>query len=518
MIASRARAEAGALRSPQPGFQKLYRDDVQFSIRRVPTPPQLRWGVRSNVRRHVIRAFARVVVLALTDATVAILTWRVLHSLRTTSGLYASAQAVVPGVNGNELFTGLRVAASIIVGLVVAGGYASGEVRRDAGRLWAGVSLGLGLHFWQQLWTTSFASAGTRYIIAVIILTPVVAASRSAIDWLRAHTIWRAAARRVLLVGLRNACDTMCRHPAFASRSSMVVLDTVTTDDAHVSAATGSRLAELECVIHDGGIDTVVLCGDFVPAVFERVANAAMTLECQLLSLDTSVEVTGVDPSIVWRAGHPFLEWRAPTLRASQFLVKRVLDFVVSGVLLVLITPLMATIALLIRFDSPGPIIFGHERLGRHGQRFRCWKFRSMYRDAEARLRSDAKLWAEYVRNDYKLPEDRDPRVTPVGRFLRRTSLDELPQLWNVFCGEMSLVGPRPIVPEEIAHYQDEGPLLLSLAPGITGAWQVSGRSSLAYPKRAMVELEYVQRWSLANDLRLLLKTIPAVLAQRGAH
>jgi len=141
-----------------------------------------------------------------------------------------------------------------------------------------------------------------------------------------------------------------------------------------------------------------------------------------------------------------------------------------------------------------------------------------MHTDAEALLRADAGLYAEYVGNNYKLAEDRDPRLTRVGRFLRKTSLDELPQLINVFIGEMSLVGPRPIVPEELSQYGPGAPAFLSLKPGITGAWQVNGRSDVGYPDRVDIELEYVRKWSLGRDLWILLRTFPAVLNRRGAH
>src|SRR5205823_9277001 len=138
--------------------------------------------------------------------------------------------------------------------------------------------------------------------------------------------------------------------------------------------------------------------------------------------------------------------------------------------------------------DSRGPVFFSQRRLGRHGRVFHCFKFRSMYIDAEDRLRADSRLFAEYVANDYKLPEHLDGRVTRVGRLLRRTSLDELPQLFNVLCGDMSLVVPRPIVPEELKHYDDEGPLFLSLKPRLTGAGEVNGRSSVPSPERARLE------------------------------
>jgi lipopolysaccharide/colanic/teichoic acid biosynthesis glycosyltransferase len=140
-----------------------------------------------------------------------------------------------------------------------------------------------------------------------------------------------------------------------------------------------------------------------------------------------------------------------------------------------------------------------------------------MKADAEKLLHSDEALLYEYRRNHFKLPEEKDPRLTRVGRLLRKASLDELPQLWNVFKGEMSLVGPRPVVPEELDHYGDGAFLFLSLKPGMTGAWAVQGRSQVGYPGRTHIELAYVREWSLWKDLGLLLKTIPAVLYMRGA-
>ena len=137
---------------------------------------------------------------------------------------------------------------------------------------------------------------------------------------------------------------------------------------------------------------------------------------------------------------------------------------------------------------------------------------------ADQELVSDPKLYAEYVSNGYKLPPSRDPRVSGVGRVLRRWSLDELPQLFNVLEGTMSLVGPRPIVPEEITHYGRNAALFLSLKPGMTGMWAVSGRSGVRYPDRVDLELEYVRNWSVFRDLGILARTLPAVLLRRGAY
>jgi lipopolysaccharide/colanic/teichoic acid biosynthesis glycosyltransferase len=172
----------------------------------------------------------------------------------------------------------------------------------------------------------------------------------------------------------------------------------------------------------------------------------------------------------------------------------------------------LAAAALLVRAESKGSPLFGHIRIGRGGTRFRCWKLRTMRSDAEQLLASDPDLFARYRANDFKLPDAEDPRITRMGRLLRKTSIDELPQLWNVFCGEMSLVGPRPIVAEELPNYRGDVLTLLSVRPGITGAWAVSGRHHLAYPRRAEVELGYVRSRSFSTDATILLRTIGAVL------
>jgi lipopolysaccharide/colanic/teichoic acid biosynthesis glycosyltransferase len=138
--------------------------------------------------------------------------------------------------------------------------------------------------------------------------------------------------------------------------------------------------------------------------------------------------------------------------------------------------------------------------------------------DAEQVLRDDPVLYSQYVKNNYKLPEGEDPRITRMGLLLRKTSLDELPQFWNVLRGDMSLVGPRPVIPDELNEYGDKRRVLLSVKPGMSGAWAISGRSRVGYPQRATIELGYVQRWRLKADLSILWRTLPAVVTRRGAH
>lgn len=199
--------------------------------------------------------------------------------------------------------------------------------------------------------------------------------------------------------------------------------------------------------------------------------------------------------------------------------MKRGFDVGLVLLVLPLLVPVMALIAMAIRWDSAGPILLFQRRVGRHGSIFKMWKFRSMVVGADVKLERylsenpQARIeWNETQKLRF------DPRVTKLGRFLRRTSLDELPQLWNVLCGEMSLVGPRPIVSEEISRYEAVYPLYMQSRPGLTGLWQVSGRSNVSYSRRIVLDKIYIRRWSMKMDLRILLRTIPAVLFGRGAY
>jgi exopolysaccharide production protein ExoY len=214
-----------------------------------------------------------------------------------------------------------------------------------------------------------------------------------------------------------------------------------------------------------------------------------------------------------------------PAPRAPRRLVpsassraKRTLDLGVTVAVLPFATVLVLVLAVLVVATSRGPAFYVQERVGRGGRRFRMVKFRTMVVDAEARLRRDPKLWSEYVTNHYKLPATSDPRVTRVGRFLRRSSLDELPQLLNVLRGEMSLVGPRPVVPDELAMYGDHPEVYLEVKPGVTGWWQVNGRSGVGYPTRVDLDRAYAESWTLWLDVKILLRTPLTVLRARGAH
>jgi len=194
---------------------------------------------------------------------------------------------------------------------------------------------------------------------------------------------------------------------------------------------------------------------------------------------------------------------------------KRTMDVLVAGLALVVLWPLLAVIAISVRLESRGPAFFAQERLGVNGVPFTCWKFRSMCVDAEERLQQ---LMEQNEANGHIFKMKDDPRRTRVGKVLRKTSLDELPQLWNVIRGEMSLVGPRPPLPSEVAKYEPEEWARLRGVPGITGLWQVRARHRKDFQEMVRLDVEYLSDITFGKDVAILLQTIPAVLIGRGAH
>jgi Undecaprenyl-phosphate galactose phosphotransferase WbaP len=200
-------------------------------------------------------------------------------------------------------------------------------------------------------------------------------------------------------------------------------------------------------------------------------------------------------------------------------LIKRTLDLLLAAIFGMVALPFVGIVALLIKLTSPGPVFYGQVRRGQGGALFMAWKFRSMFRNSSQLLQqcldSDARLREEW-RQTQKLRHD--PRITPLGRFLRRTSLDELPQLWNIARGQMSFIGPRPIVTEEIPRYGEAFALYGKVTPGLSGLWQVSGRNNLSYEQRVTLDLYYVRNWSIWLDLYILARTVKVVVLGDGAY
>lgn len=230
-------------------------------------------------------------------------------------------------------------------------------------------------------------------------------------------------------------------------------------------------------------------------------------------------------PASAWRRPTPYLS--AAVRRAFSWryaVAKRTIDILLSSFLIVLFFPVMLAVAIAVALTSPGPIFFSQERLGRFGAPFRIIKFRSMYaqkhKDNVFEINGHRRSEADH-RNEAAYPLNKDtpdPRITPVGRIIRKLSLDELPQLFNVLLGDMSLVGPRPIVEAEVPLYGQQFAYYDLFRPGITGLWQVSGRSDVTFDRRVMFDREYASRWSCLLDFKILTMTVPAVVTMRGAY
>lgn len=211
-----------------------------------------------------------------------------------------------------------------------------------------------------------------------------------------------------------------------------------------------------------------------------------------------------------------FKRWLWRSVIDGTYLLKRLIDMAASGILLILLAPLFLTIMGLIYISSPGPVFYKQTRVGRWGKLFTMWKFRSMYLNADQRLKEI--MAQNEMAGGVIFKMKNDPRIFPVGRFIRKASIDELPQLWNVLKGDMSLVGPRPALPSEVNQYSLQDRQRLEVIPGITCIWQVSGRSDIPFPQQVQLDVQYIQSHSVWLDIKLLLQTVPAVLLSRGAY
>ena len=509
-------------RAGPPRISSPQRLPAEWSPEQPDAPVRIRLDLQkraaTNLRNHALRAARRFAVLVAADLTSFGLMRELVNAVRDQAVLGAAVAARVHALLPPGILQGWQYAAALFVGLFVTGNYGYADARRAPRRLFFACALATALPLWMTVWTRGLEPVLVQYAITTFLVWVGLVAERRTIDRIVARVRSPELDRvDVLFVGPGAECQVAMQTPAFTGRADYRPIGFVDTQLPSAAGALG-HISDFSLLLAASGVEAVVICGYVTDAQFREVVDTALAGGCQVLSVPRAADIAGVHPTTVWRGGQPLVSLSTLTLKGWQLCLKRMLDVVGATVGLVALAPLFGAIAAAIRLESRGQILFGHSRLGLNGGRFRCYKFRSMRSGAEDLLRSDPALYAEYIANNFKLPDGRDPRLTSVGRFLRKTSLDELPQLINVLRGDMSLVGPRPIVPQELDQYGHGAPVFLSLKPGVTGAWQINGRSNVGYPLRADIELEYVRNWSLGRDLWILLKTMPAVLAHRGAH
>jgi exopolysaccharide biosynthesis polyprenyl glycosylphosphotransferase len=326
----------------------------------------------------------------------------------------------------------------------------------------------------------------------------------------------RNVRRRVLVVGNSLTAERLANEFMRRPWAGVTVVGYTSDDyDAPCGVVRLGMINDTPDLVEQHQINEVIFA---LPSQqHNRVTQISLPLQqrpVMLHMIPSVLDLTFARTPVETLGGIPLISLRESALTESQRALKRIFDFVASAILLILLSPILAVIALLIKLESPGPVFFLQERIGEHGRRFKMIKFRSMYQDAEKR-------WLEVARRDetgrlIHKSED-DPRVTKIGRKLRRTSLDELPQLINVLRGEMSLVGPRPEMPYIAAEYQPWQWQRFRVPPGMTGWWQVNGRSGKPMHLNTEDDLYYIQNYSFWLDLRILFKTVRVVLNGQGA-
>ena len=468
------------------------------------------------VRRHATRTTIRVVILGLGDLVAATLV-SVLGRVAQEVGVGAHLDLAVRLAGWA---TDLRptVFIPLLLGsLIVTDDYR----RRSAAQMHVGVLRGSMLASlvlsWGFVARQGLLGGVAPFIFWTAILTIALAGGRAVSGRVAAAVLSR---RRLAVPALLVA---PWRVGAVPGEEEVAPPDRAYRVIGHVAPESTLRfgalgtLNELGHLIAQHRVEAVIVTHPLQDAELAEVLDVCLTSGCEFLYSARAVRVSDIQPSLVWHGDEPFFEFGTPVLKARELLLKRAIDAAVAGGVLAMVSPLLLAIAVAIKLDSRGPVLFAQNRAGLGGRRFRMLKFRTMRVGADAEKQTLAHLNHSGDSRLFKIPND--PRVTRVGRVLRRWSLDELPQLWNVFVGHMSLIGPRPFFESDLEDYAVHHFRRLGAKPGITGLWQVSGRSSVIdFEEVVRLDRQYIEQWSIWLDLSILLRTIPAVLQRRGAY
>jgi exopolysaccharide biosynthesis polyprenyl glycosylphosphotransferase len=344
-------------------------------------------------------------------------------------------------------------------------------------------------------------------------------------QWLNVQRAKGRYSSRVLLIGSESSTDFLARELARQPYAGYLVVGACIPSGVIAATLPGTgvpvlgKLDDLQSAMRAVDADTIVIASNDELSA-ERIRELSWSLEPGRQHLVVAPSLTDIGgPRIHTRpvAGLPLIHVETPRYEGTKLFAKRLFDVVVSTLILVVASPVLLAVAMAVRLSTPGPVLFKQERVGINGKPFLMLKFRTMVSDAEARL-LELEKQSRDAGNSVLFKMKDDPRVTPVGRFLRRYSLDELMQLVNVFRGSMSLVGPRPPLAREVESYETKVHRRFLVKPGITGLWQVSGRSNLSWEDSVRLDLYYVENWSMVGDLVILWKTARAVLAREGAY
>lgn len=452
--------------------------------------------------RALIRHSARVLALHLLDAAVVASAVLIAAWLLTST----EAERVI-----------LPLVGLLLLALNLRGVYGSMHKRRDTWQILSAVAGAVGaLLLLDALPHGSELPAGFSLAFGFIVALGLVAARWMADIAVRQAHAHGVGLRKALILGRRADVQTMVAALKDDRHRDHHVLGFITPNHIVDDGALGT-IAEIESVLDRAEPAELIVSGTLGVDALKRVVTACVKRGIAILAVP------------MW--GHAMRGWAEPVnvgglpgyhvhparLGMPALMLKRAMDVVIASAALVVCTPLMLLIAAAVKLDSPGPVFYRQRRVGLGGREFKMWKFRSMQLEAERRLDQIAHLNRYTDGRLFKLAHD--PRVTRVGRVLRRFSLDELPQLFNVLAGDMSLVGPRPPLPSEVGKYEPRHFVRLSVVPGITGPWQVGGRNLITdFEEVVRLERAYVDSWSMRLDLAIMAKTFGVVLSGKGAY
>lgn len=449
----------------------------------------------------IARRFLRVVCLHLLDGAV------IAGTLLILSRNWAPFQSV-----SEYSFAILAIFLLSLNGLAA---YDPGDARRDHRRLFSGVGLALLILTCLVVFPPRLDLPLSALLVFGSLSFMALAVGRNLVDRLVRQMYVRGfGLRRAVMVGELDEVGRALERLRDDQSIDQYVEGHLVPDHLADPTALG-HIDDLPRILEERNIQEVIVAAALPAAVTRWIADCCFDHGAKLFVVPAVTEAVRCRVEPLRVGACPLLRLHPAELELPSLLLKRVFDLVIAGLMLLVALPLMALIAVAIKFDSPGPVFFKASRVGLGGQLFSMWKFRSMYVDSEAREKDLAHLNI-YQGGTFKIRND--PRVTRVGRVLRRTSLDELPQIFNVLRGEMSLVGPRPALVSDLERYEPHHFERLSVIPGITGPWQVSGRNLITdFETICRIDRIYIRRWSLLLDIKIMLRTLKVVVTGEGA-
>jgi exopolysaccharide biosynthesis polyprenyl glycosylphosphotransferase len=409
------------------------------------------------------------------------------------------------------------IVAILLLSLNALSAYSPGEARRDWRRLFYGVGLALLILFCLTVFPPALPLAPSFLAVLGAVVYLALAGGRALTDQIvRQAYLHGFGLRRAVLVGNLDEVGRAIHQLRDHGNIDQYVVGHLAPDDEPDPAALGVA-SEIGALLDQTDVQEILVATTLPADQMQRIIRACFERGTMLYVMPTVMGTNNcwAEPTRV--AACPVLRLHPARLEFPALLLKRAFDIVGASLALILAAPLMLLIGLAVKLDSPGPVFFRQRRVGVGGQTFTIWKFRCMFQDAEARKHELAHLNIYGNPRLFKLPND--PRVTRMGGFLRRSSLDELPQLFNVLCGDMSLVGPRPPIPSEVDSYEPHHYERLTVVPGITGPWQVGGRNLITdFEVVVQMERAYISSWSLLLDAKILFRTVGVVFRGWGAY